>query len=263
MLRKLLKYDLKYMLKNMTAFYALSIFAAILVRIFSSLNQTTIINIINQVCVGVLISMIASTIVNTDIRSWVRFSMSLYGDESYLSHTLPVSRKELFEAKFLQSIIFTLVGFLVTIVSLLIAFASKENFDLIRESLKTITDSLDINLPLFLTLTVILIFLEMLCTIQAGFMGIIIGHRFQVRKKLFSFIFGLIVYMGIQTLSLIFLLIMGIFNNGIMDMLIYNNPIDFNVLTIILIAAFIVYSLVLVVINIVSVKLFQKKVNIE
>ena len=95
MLSKLLKYDLKYMIKSMSVFYILAIFFAVLTRIFFSLEKSVIITIIGQITVGCMFSMIANTLINTMMRSWVRFRDSLYKDESYLTHTLPVTKNEL------------------------------------------------------------------------------------------------------------------------------------------------------------------------
>ena len=91
MLNKLLKYDLKYMIRNMAIFYMLSIFFAITTRILFNMEQSVIINIIGQISVGCMFAMIANTLINTIMRSWVRFRDSLYKDESYLTHTLPVT----------------------------------------------------------------------------------------------------------------------------------------------------------------------------
>ena len=113
MLNKLLKYDLKYMIKNMAIFYILSIFFAITTRILFNMDQSVIINIIGQISVGCMFSMIASTLINTMMRSWVRFRNSLYKDESYLTHTLPVTKSELYNSKFIQTLIFFFISFLV------------------------------------------------------------------------------------------------------------------------------------------------------
>ena len=127
MLGKLLKYDLKYMIKNMCVFYILSIFFAITTRILFEVEQSVIINIIGQISVGCMFSMLASTLINTMMRSWVRFSSSLYKDESYLTHTLPVTKNDLYNSKLIQTFIFFLIGFIVIIISLFIAYYSKEN----------------------------------------------------------------------------------------------------------------------------------------
>ena len=73
MLNKLLKYDLKYMIKSMIVFYILAIFFALLTRIFFSLEQSTIIHLIGQISLGFLISMIFNILINTMMRSWIRF----------------------------------------------------------------------------------------------------------------------------------------------------------------------------------------------
>ena len=95
MLGKLLKYDLKDLLKSISVFYILSFIGAVLTRIFCSLTNTIIIEIIKQVCMGFMFSMLASSLINTLMRNWVRFKQTLYGDESYLTHTLPVTKKEI------------------------------------------------------------------------------------------------------------------------------------------------------------------------
>ena len=98
MLSKLLKYDLKYMIKNMTVFYVLAIFFAITTRILFNIEQSVIINIIGQISVGCMFAMLANILINTIMRSWVRFRDSLYKDEAYLTHTLPVTKNELYNS---------------------------------------------------------------------------------------------------------------------------------------------------------------------
>ena len=103
MLIKLLKYDLKYMIKNMTIFYILSIFFAIVTRILFNLEQSVIVNIIGKISAGCMFSMVANILINTMMRSWIRFRDSLYKDESYLTHTLPATKKELYNSKFINT----------------------------------------------------------------------------------------------------------------------------------------------------------------
>lgn len=263
MLIKLLKYDLKYMIRNMLIFYTLSIFAAILTRIFFLLNQTTVVIVIRNICVGVMLSMIFSTIINTVIRSWIRFKSSLYGDESYLYHTLPVTKEQLIQAKFLESILFTLVGFGCAIISLLIAYASKENFELLKTSLLNLSGTLEINIYLFLALIVVLFFLEILNAISAGFVGIIIGHKKSERRILFSFIFGLVYYMLTQTITVLSVLFIGIFDSNIMSIFTSNEAINSKTLLLLCILNCIIYLLIIGASNFVSIKLLKRKLNVE
>ena len=103
MLIKLLKYDLKYMIRNMNVFYILSIFFAITTRLLSLPEQSIMIGILSKISSGCLIAMIANVIINIMMRSWVRFRDSLYKDEAYLTHTLPVTKSELYNSKFIQT----------------------------------------------------------------------------------------------------------------------------------------------------------------
>ena len=98
MLNKLLKYDLKYMIKNMSIFYILTIFFAIITRILFSLEQTIIVNILGQISVGCMFAMLVNILINTIMRSWVRFTDSIYKDEAYLTHTLPVTKNDIYNS---------------------------------------------------------------------------------------------------------------------------------------------------------------------
>ena len=114
MLGKLLKYDLKYMLKNMSVFYVLTIVFALLTRLFNVIGDAFIFNILSSICSGVTISMMVSILINTMMRSWVRFNEFIYKDESYLTHTLPVTKNDIYDSTFIQSLIFFGIGFLIS-----------------------------------------------------------------------------------------------------------------------------------------------------
>ena len=123
----------------MSIFYILSIFFAITTRILFNMEQSIIINIIGQISVGCMFSMIFSILINTMMRSWVRFRDSLYKDEAYLTHTLPVTKNELYNSKFIQTLIFFFIGFIVVLISLFIAYYSKDNWLVLTDYIKTIT----------------------------------------------------------------------------------------------------------------------------
>ena len=90
MLKKLLKYDLIYKYKVLIIFYVISIIVSILTRITTMDNPSLAILVINKILCGPVIAFVVNIIVNTLMRSWVRFKSNVYGDESYLTHTLPV-----------------------------------------------------------------------------------------------------------------------------------------------------------------------------
>ena len=176
MLKKLLKYDLKYMIKNMSVFYILAIFFAVVTRIIFSLKQTIMINIIGQITLGCMFSMAASVLFNTVIRSWVRFNDSIYKDEAYLTHTLPVTKNDIYNSKLIQTLIFFIIGFIVIIISLFITYYTKARWILVKNFIGSITTGLNMKPGIFITGFMAVMFLEIFNTIQCGFLGLILGH---------------------------------------------------------------------------------------
>ena len=143
MLKKLLKYDLKGMFKFLIIFYSLSLFFGLLTRIFLSVENSFIINVIGQVCSGVTISMIFNILINNLIRLGVKFKNNFYGDESYLIHTLPVDKKNLYLSKMITAIITLFTSMLVIGVTIFIAYYSKENYLILKNMLLSIADLYD------------------------------------------------------------------------------------------------------------------------
>ena len=264
MLNKLLKYDLKYMVKNMSIFYILSIFFAITTRILFNIEQSVIINIIGQISVGCMFSMIASTLINTMMRSWVRFRDSLYKDESYLTHTLPVTKNELYNSKFIQTLIFFFIGFIVIILSLFIAYYSKESWLSVTNYIKTITTGLNMNTFFFIVMAIILIFLEVFNAIQCGFFGMILGHKKNNGKLGYSVLFGFIIYIIAQTIILGLVFIYGLFDSSVMELFKTGTiDIDVNTFKTLAILSAILYLIIIYGMSLLCKKELNKGVNVE
>ena len=162
MLKKLLKYDIQNVNKILIIFYCLSLFFAILTRIFLSIDNSFIMDIIGKVCSGVTISMIFNILVNNIIRLWVRFKSNFYSDEAYLTHTLPVSKKELYLSKILTSVITLFSSMIVICFSLFIAYYSKENIEFIKNLLLPLATVYDSTVITIILLFVFVCFLEII-----------------------------------------------------------------------------------------------------
>ena len=264
MLNKLLKYDLKYMIKNMTIFYILSIFFATTTRILFNMNQSVIVNIIGQISVGCMFSMIASILINTMMRSWVRFRDSLYKDEAYLTHTLPVTKNELYNSKFIQTLIFFFVGFIVVLISLFIAYYSKDNWSIITDYIKTITTGLNMRTSFFVIMFITLIFLEVFNAIQCGFYGMILGHKKNNGKLGYSILFGFIIYLLAQTLVLALVFVYGLFDSSVMELFkTATVSIEVQAFKVLAIVASLLYLVIIFIMSILCKKELNKGVNIE
>lgn len=264
MLNKLLKYDLKYMIKNMAIFYILSIFFAITTRILFNIEQSVIINIIGQISVGCMFAMIANTLINTIMRSWVRFRDSLYKDESYLTHTLPVTKNELYNSKFIQTFIFFFVSFVVILISLFIAYYSKENWLAITNYIKTITTGLNMSTLFFITMIIIIIFLEVFNAIQCGFFGIIIGNKMNNGKLGYSVLFGFIIYLIAQTIILLLVFFYGLFDSTVMELFkTATINIDVKAFKVLAMVSSLLYIVIIFAMSILCKKELSKGVNVE
>ncbi len=263
MLNKLLKYDLKYMIRNMSIFYILAIFFSIVTRILFSLKQTVIVNIIGQITVGCMFSMIASTLINTLMRSWVRFNDSIYKDEAYLTHTLPVTKKNIYDSKFIETLIFFVIGFLVVILSLFIAYYTKDRWIMLKGLIDSITTGLNFNPTLFLLSAITVIFLEIFNAIQCGFLGLILGHKKNNNKIAYSILFGFIAYIVSQSIVLFLVFVVGLFNPTIMDLFKSNILLDTSSFKLLVLLSIILYLIIIFIMNTLCKYIFNKGVNIE
>ncbi len=263
MLIKLLKYDLKYMVKNMSIFYILGLFFAITTRILFSIEQTFIIKLIGQISLGCMFSMIASIIINVMMRSWVRFRDSIYKDEAYLTHTLPVTKNDIYNSKFIQTILFSIVGLIVIIITMFISYYTKDRWESLTTMISKISQGLDYNKVLLVISFITIIFLEAYNGIQSGFLGLILGHKNNNNKLFFSVLFGLIVYILSQTIVVLFIYITGIFDKDIMKLFTSKELIDTGSLKLLIIISIIAYTLIIFIMNLICKKELNKGVNIE
>lgn len=262
MLIKLLKYDLKYMVKNMSVFYILIIFFAILTRLFST-NSSFIIHILSQICSGCMIAMIFNIIINVLMRSWVRFRDSIYKDEAYLTHTLPVSKNDIYNSKFMQTLIFFVISFIVILISLFIAYYTQESWELLKNFVNNFTASLNFSTIFFVISILFILFLEIFDILQCGYLGILLGYKKNDIKVGFSFLFGFMSYILSQSLVLLVIYIIGLFNSGIMNLFKNNAQIDSNTFKLLVILLIVIYLIMTWLINILCKKIFNKGVNIE
>lgn len=263
MLNKLLKYDNKHMLKQLSVFYIAMIFTSVLTRIFLNVKNSFFINLLGKIFVSVLICLIISVLINNIIKAWVRFKLNIYGDESYLTHTLPVTKKTLYNSKILSTILLLVVSFIIIIISLFIAFYSKENLDILTYFLNSMVQIYKTNTITLLLVFFLVFFLEILNCVQAGYTGIILGHKMNNNKTVYSILFGFITYNFLQLLLIACLYIISLFNADIMNLFVTKNVIDISMLKLILCLSIVLYTVSFIINYFLNIKLFKKGVNVD
>lgn len=263
MLRKLLKYDLKNIFKFLLIFYGLALFFALLTRIFLSIDNSLIMNVIGQICSGVTISMMFNILINNLMRLWVRFKQNLYGDESYLTHTLPVEKSTLYLSKIITSVITLFTSISVIALSIFIAYYSKQNLEILKNILLPVANAYGSTIIKILLAFFFIFFLEFANALQCGFTGLILGHKKNNAKTVYSVLFGFLSYMIIQVFGLLIIFIVSLFNQELMNLFVTNQMVNIEMLKVIIYLAIIIYSVAFVIEYLINVKLFKKGVNVD
>ena len=257
MLKKLLKYDLKWCYKALTIFYILSIIFAILTRVFINIDGRILFTIIGKIMQGITITLLINILINNILRIWARTIKNFYSDEAYLTHTLPIKKETLFLSKVLTTIITLLTSTIVIVISLLICYYSKENIEILKNILNQINIS-----NITIISTILIFYLEILFIILTGITAIILGYKQNNNKLIKSLIFGLIIYFTMQILILLIIFIIGLFNQQIMNLFKTNN-ITPNLLKHILSLSIIIYIVYNIILYIIGKNKFKKGVNID
>jgi len=263
MLKKLVKYDLEFVYKGLVIFYILSLFFAILTRIFFQIDNSFIINIIAKVCSGITISMMFNILINNLMRLWTRFKNNFYGDESYLTHTLPVSKKELYLSKAISSLVTLFISIIVIGLTLFIAYYSKENMEILKGILFPIASMYDSTIMSLLLSILFLLFLEFSNILQIGYTGLILGYKMNNNKVLLSVLFGFVIYMVTQIINVLCVFVFGLFNENIMNLFYTNEIVDIGIFKYVIYLSIIIYSIILIVGYLINLKVFSKGVNVE
>ncbi len=262
MLKKLLKYDLKWILKVEYIWCIITFILAILLRLTNFLNDSVITNIIKIVLTFLTITGMANILFNAIIRTWVRVRNSLYKDEAYLTHTLPVKESTILCSKMLAGVLTMLFSVATITVTFFIGFYSKKLLEGIKTSLQIVATTLNSSVTKILIILAIIIFIEFTFILFVGIFGIIKGHRSSDNKIIKSVLISGITYFIFSGLSLLIVYIYGVFNEKI-KMLFTGNLIDYATLKIFLIIIIFIYTVYLIVLYFLSQKEFAKGVNID
>ena len=262
MLGKLLKYDLKWCFKPLIIFYILAIIFSIITRMIESVDQTLILLIMDKICSGVVIAMLINILINCLMRNWVRFERNIYKDESYLTHTLPVSKNKIYLSKILTAIITLFVSFIIIVICLAIVCLNDITWYSLKLSLEQSAIFLNSSPLSLIIVLIITIFFEFLFMILSGILGIVIGHRSNNMKIVKSILIGMGIYMGLSLFSLAIIYMAGILSPDIMS--VFNNiKVSSNAIKSIMIIGIFVYAIYNLIIYFVGNALLNKGVNVD
>lgn len=263
MLRKLLKYDLKWINKLLIVYYIVLLFLTGLIRVVDTLEKTNIVVIIDKILIGIFISGVFSALFNCMIRFWARFNITIYKDQSYLTHTLPVDRKNVYDSKVLSGIISMTITFIVIVGCTFLLCIGNNRIEVLRNifnSLKTMFGE-DLSIKLIISF-VFIVLLEIIEMMQFGIFGLILGHKSNGSKMIKSIVIGIVSYNFTQVIMLGILYLIALINPNLMQLFETETPSIEAVKQFIYISMclYFIFNLVL---YFVSRKLLSKGVDVE
>ena len=259
MLRKLIKYDLLWINRVLIFYYAITVVLSVLTRITSNFTDSAIGDILHGILLGCTIGAFVNTLINAAIRIWVRFTQNHYKDESYLTHTLPVTKAQLYDSKIFSALITVLIALAVVIICFFVAFWNDDMYQYFH-NLVQIEDMTFVLIGMIITTI-----LEVIYIIAVGIFGIVLGHRANNNRMVISILIGVVLYFSLQTFLLVVVFIAGFFDDSIMAMFSNNpdNSISFDSYRTLIIITDISYFVLNTGLFLGAKKLFEKGVNVD
>ena len=214
MLSKLLKKDLKRNMRWMWILFVSLIALAGITRGVKELGENILFfKILGIFFDSVFYALAVNVILQPFLRNFLNFSKSFYGDESYLTHTLPVTKRQLITSKFLTALIEIVLGFVSLVISLLIMFYTPTFFGAIKLFLSMLITG-DFSVGLVLVLFITLVVVEFLMFITLIYFSIVIAYRAKERRVLKTFLLTtLMAFVAMTALSIVMIIVLSI--NGV------------------------------------------------
>ena len=208
MLGKLLKHDFKWINKIMYIYFIILFIITIPLKIVESIKQDLLLVIIDKILSIMFIVCIVSIIITCIMRIWSRFIKNVYKDESYLTHTLPITKNQIFNSKIIAAILSLLLSIIVIVICFSIVYFNNLTIENLKAMYQSLVDTYNGGFAIaFIIGLILIVLLEIFYFMMTGIFAIVLGYRSNNNKTIKSIIIGIISY-GI--LSIISLIILGI-----------------------------------------------------
>ena len=261
MLNKLLKNDLKKNMRWMWILFVSTIAIAGITRGCKELGKTiAFFKIAGIFFDSVFYAIAINALLQPFLRNFLNFKTSFYSDESYLTHTLPVTKNQLLNSKYITALTEMICGFACVIISVLIMFVSPTFFDTIGLILSTVITG-SFSVALTLTLMIVLIIVEFLMFLSIIFFGIVMGYKAKDHRILKSFLItAAAAFASLTALAIIMIIVLLINNVSLSSKtLVLSNTAFMSVI----LTGIIVYSAITILFYFLTKHEFNKGVNVD
>ena len=151
----------------------------------------------------------------------------------------------------------------VVIACLFICYYSKENISILKNMLELAAGTYDTTVIKLLLVLFFVLLLEMIFIIFVGYVGIFIGLKSNQNKMSKSVIVGVILYIVTQMVTLLLIVIFGLFNQSVMNIVNTKDIINIDAIKLVLFAGIFIYVVYIVIYYIAGKKLLEKGVNVD
>ncbi len=261
MIRKLLKYDIKKLLGFLVYFYVISFGLAIITRLINIGKDIQFIYIIGQVFAGITYASIAQILVNIFTQTIKLFNTDFYKDESYLTHTLPVTKSELLLSKYLSALIVIVISVAVCILDLLVVLYSPEFMLVLKSLLSTTIVGFNIDSWLFVLIISLTLLFQVCALMSMAFFAIVKCNTYSSNRIVKGFIWFFICYFASMTATLIVISIVFAITGNINNL--FAQVLPQGTFISILITGLVCYLAYSFIFYFLCNKLFNKGVNVE
>ncbi len=260
MLSKLLKYDFKSLSKILIPVYLVSLLLALLTRVINMLaDKFHIFSVPSGFISGIFVVVLIAIPIATFIFTILKFYQNLIKDEGYLMHTLPVSKNSLILSKTISSTVFIILSFVFTILFLFVGvyglWFDSSFLSLIWDLFKQID-------TLFIILTLLSILISVIYNQVMIYASIALGQKHN-NKVMYSVIYGVVLYNVTQILSVVILIPVMFLDPNYQKYINGTSISDFGLINGYLLFALFLSILFTVAYYILTVKVLDKKLNLE
>ena len=190
MLGKLFKYEFKATGRIMLPVYIATLVVCIISSLFLNFapeygwnwNENKILTIVTLMSFVIFIFLITAAIVLSYIVSILRFKKNLFDSEGYLMNTLPVTIGQNIRAKIFTSVLYQIFSIIIAVLSFaifIVTISVGDNVIIFKELPSlfiSISESMTIDISLFLVEFIILFILGLICLNIEFYAAISIGH---------------------------------------------------------------------------------------
>lgn len=262
MLNKLLKYDLKRNFSWLWILSAITLAVSGLTRLIG-IGSGTLVEVIKGIFSGITAALIANVLIQPFIRFFITFQKDVFGDESYLTHTLPVTKDHILFSRFISALIQLIFAIIVTVLSIFILYWTPELglklIDLINFALQNSVSGASFTAGQFIVLLAFDLFFAIILMTVTGYTSVIVANRCQNKKTLIAVILAIVLmYFQNLIIGLISLGIAAIFGAELLAETLTSSAF------IALFVSYLILEVVLTVVHIlVSRHIFNKGVNVD